>query len=148
MSKEDTKQNLNKEINELKNNKQEKPKSEQNELLQFFLGIILLGVGLFMLSKRVMIYSNWYTWRIGTWNLSSGTVTIPLIIGIIWYFVDSKSIIPKIIITLSVIFIVLTIIMSVRFNFVTTSMFDYILIFGMAAAGSGLLLKTLFKKRD
>lgn len=38
--------------------------------------------------------------------------------------------------------------MSVRINFVTTSMFDYILIFGMTAAGSGLLLKTLFKKRD
>ena len=70
------------------------------------------------------------------------------IIGIIWYFFNSKSIIPKFIITLSVIFIVVTIIMSVRINFVTTSMFDYILIFGMAAAGSGLLLKTLFKKRD
>ena len=29
-----------------------------------------------------------------------------------------------------------------------TSMFDYILIFGMVAAGTGLLLKTLFKKRN
>jgi hypothetical protein len=38
--------------------------------------------------------------------------------------------------------------MSVRINFVTTSMFDYLIIFGMAAAGSGLLLKTLFKKRN
>jgi hypothetical protein len=28
-----------------------------------------------------------------------------------------------------------------------TSMFDYILLIGMAAAGSGLLLRTLFKKR-
>lgn len=101
-----------------------------------------------MLSKRVMVHSSWYTWHIGSFDLSSGTVTIPLLIGIIWYFVNSKSVVPKIIITLSVIFIVVTIIMSVRINFVTTSMFDYILIFGMAAAGSGLLLKTLFKKRD
>lgn len=119
-----------------------------NELLQFFIGVILLGAGLFMLSKRVMVHSSWYVWRIGGFDLSSGTITIPLIIGIIWYFANSKSIFPKIIITLSVIFIVLSIIMSVRINFVTTSMFDYILIFGMAAAGSGLLLKTLFKKRD
>lgn len=80
--------------------------------------------------------------------MSSGTVTIPLIIGIIWYFCNSKSIVPKIIITLSVIFIIVSIIMSVRINFVTTSMFDYILIFGMAGAGAGLLLKTLFKKRN
>ena len=99
-----------------------------------------------MLSKRVIVHSSWYAWRIGEFSLSSGTITIPLIIGIIWYFFDTKSIIPKIVITLSVIFIVISIIMSVRINFVTTSMFDYILIFGMAAAGSGLLLKTLFKK--
>lgn len=139
---------ISQELNDLKAPNQDNKSSGDNELLQFFLGLILLGVGLFMLSKRVMVHSSWYIWRIGGFDLSSGTITIPLIIGIIWYFFNSKSIIPKFIITLSVIFIVVTIIMSVRINFVTTSMFDYILIFGMAAAGSGLLLKTLFKKRD
>ena len=101
-----------------------------------------------MLSKRVMVRSGWHVWRIVGFDLSSGTITIPLIIGIIWYFANSKSIFPKIIITLSAVFLVISIIMSVRISFVTTSMFDYILIFGMAAAGSGLLLKILFKKRD
>lgn len=139
---------ISEEINNLKVPYQDKKKSEGNELLQFFIGVILLGAGLFMLSKRVMVHSSWYVWHIGGFSLSSGTITIPLIIGIIWYFFKPKSIAPKIIITLSVIFIVLSIIMSVRINFVTTSMFDYLLIFGMAAAGSGLLLKTLFKKRD
>lgn len=140
------KKDVQQEINNMKVPKKEN-KSE-NELLQFFIGVILLGVGLFMLSKRVMVHSSWYVWRIGGFDMSSGTITIPLIIGIIWYFFNSKSIMPKIIITLSVIFIIISIIMSVRINFVTTSMFDYILIFGMSAAGAGLLLKTLFKKRD
>ena len=144
----DKNKSISEEINNLKVPYQDKKKSEGNELLQFFIGVILLGVGLFMLSKRVMVHSSWYVWRIGGFDLSSGTITIPLIIGIIWYFFNSRSILPKIIITLSIIFIVISIIMSVRINFVTTSMFDYILIFGMAAAGSGLLLKTLFKKRD
>lgn len=139
---------ISEEINNLKVPYQDKKQSEGNELLQFFIGVILLGAGLFMLSKRVMVHSSWYVWRIGGFDLSSGTITIPLIIGIIWYFFNSKSIAPKIIITLSVIFIVLSIIMSVRINFVTTSMFDYVLIFGMSAAGTGLLLKTLFKKRN
>ena len=139
---------ISEEINNLKVPYQDKKQSEDNELLQFFIGVILLGAGLFMLSKRVMVHSSWYVWRIGGFDLSSGTITIPLIIGIIWYFFNTKSIAPKIIITLSVIFMVLSIIMSVRINFVTTSMFDYILIFGMAAAGTGLLLKTLFKKRN
>ncbi len=140
-------ESLSEEINNMKATSVNKS-SGSNDLLQFFIGIILLGVGLFMLSKRVMVHSSWYVWRIGGFDLSSGTVTIPLIIGIVWYFFNNKSIIPKIIITLSVIFIIVTIIMSVRINFVTTSMFDYILIFGMAGAGAGLLLKTLFKKRD
>ncbi len=137
-----------KELNNIQQNYQDKPKKESNELLQFFIGVILLGAGLFMLSKRVMVHSSWYVWRIGGFDLSSGTVTIPLIIGIIWYFCNPKSIASKIIIILSVVFIILSIIMSVRINFVTTSMFDYILILGMAAAGSGLLLKTLLKKRS
>ena len=139
---------MSKEIEYLKAPKPEKKDSGGNELLEFFIGVVLLGVGLFMLSKRVMVHSSWYIWRIGGFDLSSGTIVIPLIIGIIWYFFNSKSVVPKIIITLSVIFIVVSIIMSVRINFVTTSMFDYILILGMAAAGSGLLLKTLFKKRN
>lgn len=144
MSKED--ESISEEINNLK--APSKEKSGGNELLQFFIGVILIGAGLFMLSKRVMLHSSWYVWRIGSFDLSSGTVTIPLIIGIIWYFFNSKSIIPKIIITLGIVFIILTIIMSIKISFVTTSMFDYVLILGMTAAGAGLLLKTLFKKRD
>ena len=137
---------INDEINNLKAPKMDN-NSGKNELLQFFLGIILLGLGLFLLSKRVMVSSSWYIWRIGSFDLSSGLVTVPLIIGIIWYFCNPKSIVPKIIITLGVIFIVVTIIMSIRIYFVTTSMYEYILIVGMAAAGAGLLLKTLFKKK-
>ena len=146
MSKKD--KSVSEELNNMKTPLTENKTSSSNDLLLFFVGIILLGVGLFMLSKRVIVHSGWHIWRIGGFDVSSGTVTIPLIIGIIWYFVNSKSIIPKIIITLSVIFIIVTIIMSVRINFMATSMFDYILIFGMAGAGAGLLLRTLFKKRN
>ena len=100
-----------------------------------------------MLSKRVVVHTSWFSWRIGNWDMSSGTVTIPLIIGIVWYFFKPKSVIAKVVVTLGVVFIVLAIIMSIRINFLTTSLFDYILIIGMAAAGSGLLLRTVFKKK-
>lgn len=135
------------EIHDLKASKQEVTSPGKNDFLYFFLGVVLVGAGLFMLSKRVMIHSSWYSWRIGSFDLSSGTIIIPLIIGIIWYFTNPKSIASKIIITLSIIFIVLSIIMSVSIHFVTTSMFDYILILGMTGAGAGLLLRTVFKKR-
>lgn len=119
-----------------------------NDVLSLFLGIILLSTGLFILSKKVVVSSGWYIWRFGNFDLSSGTVTIPLIIGIIWYFFNNKSIVAKVIITLSIIFIVISIIMSVRLYFISTSLFDYVLIFGMSAAGSGLLLKFFFQKHN
>ena len=89
-------------------NLKEPKKRSENELLQFFIGIVLIGVGLFMLSKRVMVHSSWYIWRIGGFDLSSGTVTVPLLIGIVWYFCNNKSIAAKILIVLGIIFIVAT----------------------------------------
>lgn len=130
-----------------KNKSEDISQSKDNDLLLFFIGLLFLGTGLFMLSKRVMVHSSWFGWSIGGFDLSSGTVTIPLIIGVIWYFVKPKSIVPKIIIVLGVIFIIATIIMSIRIHFVTTSLFDYILIFGMAGAGTGLLLRTVFNAK-
>ncbi len=120
---------------------------KDNDSLYFFLGVILLGVGLFWVSQKVIVHSSWYTWRIGNFNLSSGLVTVPLIIGIIWYFVKPSSKIAKWVITLGALFIVATIIMGISINFVSTSLFEYILMFGMAAAGAGLLLRTIFKKK-
>ena len=122
--------------------------NEGNPALELFLGIVLLAAGLFMLSKRVIVHTGWYMWHWGSFSLSSGTIVIPLIIGIIWYFYNPKSIAAKVIMALSAIFIVLSIIMSVSINFVATSMFDYLIIIGMIAAGSGLLLKTHFRKKD
>lgn len=137
---------LKNDLRKLRDDMKDTKNEKDNEVLYFFLGIIMLGVGLFLLSKRVLLHSDWYIWRIGSFDLTSGLVTVPLLIGIIWQFYNSKSVVPKIIITLGVVFIVVTIIMSIRITFVTTSMFDYIIIMGLSAAGSGLLLKTLFKK--
>ena len=122
-------------------------KDEGNPELELLVGIVLLAAGLFMLSKRVIVNTGWYMWRIGSFNLSSGTVIIPLLIGIIWYFYNPKSLMSKVIIGLSIIFIVVSIIMSVSLNFMATSMFDYVLILGMAAAGVGLILKSHYGRK-
>lgn len=121
--------------------------SASNELLECFIGIILVSVGLFMLSKRIIVHTGWHSFRFANFSLASGTIVIPLIIGIIWHFYNPKSIVSNILITVGVVIIVAAIIMSVQITFLSTTMFDYILIIGMIAAGAGLLLKTLFKKR-
>ena len=132
----------------MEDNKEKKNKLKINDPLIFIIGLLLLGAGLFMLSRKVIVHSGWHGWNIGGWNISSGTVVIPLIIGIVWYFFNPKSIVPKIIMILSGIFLIVTIIMSVNLNFVSTSLFDYVLMIGMAAAGGGLVLRSLFAKKE
>lgn len=141
---------VNQEVNDLKTPKQDVSEKEGNSLLIFFIGVILLGVGTFMFTNQVSVSSSWYSWgflRFGAYNFSNGLVVMPLIIGIIWMFFNSKSIIAKVITTLGAIFIIITIIMSINIRFERTSLYVYLMIIGMMAAGSGLILRVLFKKR-
>ncbi len=77
------------------NNEKRKP----TESIEFYIGLILLAVGLFFILNKTVVSSGWgfYSWRIGSFSISSGLVVIPLIVGIIWLFYNPKSIVAKII---------------------------------------------------
>lgn len=125
----------------------EKFVKKENELLQFFVGFILLGIGLYMLTQQVDIRMSWYSWHLGTFRLATGTVFVPLVIGVIWQIINNKSKFAKLLTVFGVVIIVATIIMSVDIVFRTTSMYNYIIILLMIAIGSGLLIKVLFKSK-
>lgn len=133
-------------VSEVKEDTSKVESETKNPLLIFFVGLVLLAVGLFLLSKRVVVQTQWYSWGFGAFRMPSGTVVLPFFIGLIWYFVDKKSIPAKIIMTIGAILIFVTIILSVHIHFVTTDLFDYILILILVGSGSGMLLRTLFKK--
>ena len=124
----------------------------KNELLMFFIGLILLGAGLFWLFQRtsvatVGIFSGGLLF--GNIMIPTGVVLIPLIIGIILlFFLEDKRIIGWIVTVIGLIVVILSILMSVRISFERTSLFEFICMFGFIAAGTGLLLRTLFRKRD
>ena len=130
------------------NNNEKKIKS--NEMKEFVIGIILLSIGLFMLSMRVRVYSGWFAgFTIGSFRVSSGVVTIPLIIGIVWYVMNTKSKLAKWLCLLGSIIIVVSIIMSIQINWVSSTLFEYLLIFILSAVGLGLILKTVLgDKKD
>ncbi len=119
-------------------------KIKPNEMGEFWAGILLLAAGLVMLSLKVRVHTGWGGFYIGFFPVTSGTIIIPLLVGIIWYFVRPKSIMPKVLAGIGALAIVVAIIMSVSISFVSTSLFEYILIFALASAGLGLILKTLF----
>ena len=115
-----------------------------NEMREFWIGVILLTVGLFMLSMKIRVHTGWGGFYIGFFPVTSGTIIIPLLIGVVWYFIKPKSIMPKILAGLGALIIVVAVIMSVNITLVSTNLFEYILIFVLASAGLGLVLKTLF----
>lgn len=127
----------------------EKPKKnrENNTLLHFFLGLILFCVGVFLVFQNTTVSMAWYTWSIGGLGLSQGIVSIPLLIGIGLLFYNSKSIVSWLVFILGVVFVLVTIIMSVRLRFNPTSLLNYIFMFGTILAGTGLLLKSIFIKK-
>lgn len=66
-------------------------KHESNILLQFVIGLLLLGVGLFWIFQSVKVTSGFSSfYSIGGWSAPNGTVIIPLLIGIVMLFVMEK----------------------------------------------------------
>ena len=128
-------------------------KNEPQNTLEFYIGILLMGAGLFFLLNKTIVSSGFSNWRFGGFGgfggfyVSSGIVIVPLIIGIIWLFYNPKSILAKLITILGGIFIVASIIMSLRISFTTTTMFDYVIMIILIASGAGLLLRSFFKKQ-
>ena len=125
----------------------EKGERKGNELLEFFIGFILLGIGLYMLAQQVDVRMSWHSWHFGSFRVATGMIFIPLIFGIIWQIINNKSKFAKLLTILGVVIIVATIIMSVSIVFRTTSMYNYIIILLMISVGAGLLLRVLFRDK-
>jgi len=128
----------------------DKKKKEKNELLNFFIGLIMFGAGLFLILQNVKVTSSWgsgYFYHIGSWGIPNGLITVPLIIGIFMLFIMERKIFGWIVCTLGIVFILVSIIMSVQIRWLHSSAYAFILMFGLVAAGGGLILKALFKSK-
>mgnify|MGYP000252380609 CR=1 FL=1 len=115
-------------------------KEAKNELLQFVGGVIMLVVGLYILSQKVMVSSSYGFFSLWGGRFSSGLIMVPLIIGVVWMFASGGSFVSKVFTVLSVILIIAAIVASTRIWLVTITMYELVLIFG----GAGLVAKVLF----
>lgn len=151
---EDSIKKMQKENDEIFNTSSSETSSHKtrNDLLMFFIGLILLGAGLFWLFQRtsvatVGIFSG--TLLFGTVTIPTGVILLPLIIGVILlFFMEKKRVIAWIVTATGIVVVLLSILMSVRISFERISLFEFICMFGFIAAGTGLLLRTLFRKRN
>ena len=130
-----------------KNKKMLRPGKASNELMQFFMGFLLFGGGLFWVFNSFEVTSTWGHgyWGIGNFRMPMGTMLIPLLVGIgLTFFLDKKWI-GGFVCALGVLIILISLITSISFHAIHGTLYTYVLMFGMVAAGAGLLIKVLFK---
>ena len=119
----------------------------QNELLQFFMGFLLFGGGLYWVFNSFTVSSSWGYgyWGIGSLRMPMGTMLIPLLVGIGLLFFFEKKAIGGFVCALGVLIILVSLLTSLSFHATSGTLYTYILMFGMVAAGAALLIKVLFK---
>ena len=109
----------------------------------FFIGLILIGIGGFMVFNNTTISTGFSLFG---YKPNFGLVLLPLLIGIIMLFFNTKSIIGWILVILGLAIIILGILMGLRVYFHRVSLFEGIIMFGSIAAGIGCTLRGLYAK--
>lgn len=120
----------------------------KNDLLQFFVGLLMLAAGLFMIFQNLDVRSSWGTGflRLGGYSLPNGLIFLPIIIGIVMLFLMDRKVFGWIVIAVGIIIVLAAVIMSVNIRWRTTNAYIFIVMFGLAAAGGAMVIRQLFKK--
>lgn len=115
--------------------------------MSLILGIAAMAGGLFMIGQLVTVTSFGFSMlRVGGFSVPSGTVVIPLLVGIGMMVYNHRSLAAKIVTVVGVVCILLSLLLGVRLRFLSASLYEYVLMFGLVAAGAALLLRYWFKK--
>lgn len=122
-------------------------RDNSGDLLQFFIGLLMLAAGLYMILQNINVTSNWglYSYHIGSFHLSSGMVLLPTIIGIGMVFMMDKKGFGLAVLAVGVVIILASVFMTTHIYWKTTSAYEFIFMFGLTAGGAGLIIKQLFK---
>jgi hypothetical protein len=113
----------------------------QRSDLQYFGGIGLILLGLFMLFQHIKVTSGYATlWGWGAGD-SIGFIMVPLLLGIGWIFYNSRSVWGWLISAVSIVLIVFTAVSGLRMYFAPISMIGLICMLAPMAIGAAFTLK-------
>ena len=125
-------------------------KSEGNRLLSFFVGLLLLGGGLYMIFQNIEVTSSWgyggHFLSFGGFHLANGLIMLPIIIGIAMLFLMEKKIYGWIVLSIGIVIVLLSVMLTTRLHWVRSNAFTFIVMFGLTAAGGGMVLRELFRR--
>ena len=117
---------------------------------QFFIGIIMMCGGFYMLLNAITVSSNFglssRLFGLGNnFGVTGGMIMIPFIFGIGLVFFNAKNILGWLLTLGSITALIFGVISSVRFNLRTMTSFELIVILILAVGGLGLFLRSLKK---
>ena len=117
---------------------------------QFFIGLIMMCAGFYMLLNAISVTSNFglgsriYSVNaFGGVGITGGTVMIPFVFGVGLIFYNAKNILGWILSIGSITALIFGVISSVRFSIRSMTSFDLIVILVLAVGGLGLFLRSL-----
>lgn len=111
---------------------------------EFFLGIVLAGIGFYLLFSHVMVQTSYGHWSgLGVFGDSFGMALLPLLLGIGVLFFNGRSIVGWVLALGGLLFVAVRILMGLHIYFRATTLWQVIFMFGAIAAGLGLIAKSL-----
>jgi predicted membrane channel-forming protein YqfA (hemolysin III family) len=107
---------------------------------QFFIGLIMFGVGAYLLLSQVEVTTSW--WHFWGGN-AFGLSLLPMLIGIGMLFFNGKSAAGWILSTLGFAIILAGILMNMDIYFRRTSLYNTLVMLVLLAGGVGLVARSL-----
>ncbi len=107
---------------------------------QFFLGVLLSGIGTYLVLNQVQVTTSWgHLWGYSTFGLS----VVPMLIGIGMLFYTGRSTAGWVLTILGFGIILAGILMNMDIYFRPTSLYNTLFMLAMLAAGLGLIVRSL-----
>lgn len=112
---------------------------------QFFIGLMCAVAGGWLLTNQVHVSSGggWYLWGMNGFGLS----LIPFILGVGLIFFNGKSIAGWVLLAAGLVIVFVGILSNLQIYFRSTSLFNTLMMFGLLAAGLGMMAASLKSKQ-
>jgi len=110
----------------------------------FLLGIILAGIGGYLLFNQVQVNGGYWHWNgLGGYGSNFGITLIPLLLGIGILFVNGKSLAGRALVGLGSLVILVGIIANLDIHFRQTSLFNTLIMLVLLVSGIGLVVRSV-----
>lgn len=107
---------------------------------EFVIGLLMIIVGFYMIFTNTIVYTSF--WSMRGYSLL-GPLIILFLIGVVFLFADSASVIGWLLSAGAIVAMTVGIVMNLQFRFKGLTLLSALIMFGLPAAGLGLLVRSL-----